>query len=98
MATVTSPPSSPPSYLKSESPPSSIDDSNLRYARLLVERYAETELPTDNTSKILSAFLDHLPPDGIEAIVEDINKTYSLELRALADHYFSAILLPSMFL
>src|SRR5204863_3369871 len=35
---------------------------------------------------------DHLPPDGQQVIAEDI--VNNSDLHALADHYFSAILLP----
>jgi hypothetical protein len=62
---------------------------------MLVERYARNEQPADRTSKILLAFLDHVLPDGIPNIVNDIRN--STDLKALAEHYFSAILLPSTF-
>jgi len=76
----------------SSSPLSSVDTS--RYARVLVERYEENE-PASRTRKILFAFLDHLPPDGLCNIVQDIIN--ASDLSALADYYFSAILVPSMF-
>jgi hypothetical protein len=85
-------PSPPPG---SSSPLSSIGTCYSRFARLRVERYKENELISDETSKILFAFLDCLPPDGLCNIVEDIKN--ASDLRALADHYVSNILIPSMF-
>jgi hypothetical protein len=71
----------------------------LRFARSLVEDYAKNELASDQTSKILFAFLDHLPPDGLCNVREDIVKAQKDPdgLRDLADYYFSNILVPSMF-
>jgi hypothetical protein len=91
MAAITSsPPSSPP-----HSSFSSFGTTAERVARSLVANYAKNEHPLDRTSKILFAFLDHLALDGVQAIVDDI--VDSSDLHALAEHYFSAILLPSMF-
>ena len=84
MATITtSPPSSPPSSY------SSIGVTTEIVARLQVTKYAEHP-----ASKILFAFLDHSPPDSVQVIAKDIID--HPDLQALADHYFSAILLPSM--
>jgi hypothetical protein len=79
----------------SSSPLSSMSVGVSRCVRLKVERYEENELASDPTSKILFAFLDHLPPDGLRNIVQDIQD--APDLRALANHYFSAILVPSTF-
>jgi len=70
-----------------------------QFARSLVEEYAKNELASDPTSKILFAFLDHLPPDGLCNVCEDIIQAYKdpHELHELADHYVSNILVPSMF-
>jgi hypothetical protein len=89
MATITSSPSSPP-----PSSFSSFGATAERVARSLIANYAKNEQPPDRTSKILFAFLDHLAPDGMRAVADDI--VDSSDLHALADHYFSAILLPSM--
>ena len=93
MAAVTSPLSSPPHNLPPDSSPplSSVDPATLKVARSRVETYAEKNLPSDRTSKILFAFLDHLLPDGQQAIAEDIIN--STDLCTLADHYFTAVLL-----
>ena len=71
----------------------------LRFARSLVEDYAKNELASDQTSKILFAFLDHLPQDGLCNVCEDIiqARNDSNEPRKLADHYVSNILIPSIF-
>jgi hypothetical protein len=70
----------------------------LLFARGVVEDYARNELAPDQTSKILFAFLDHLPPDGLCNVREDIMKAQDPDgLRELADYYVSHILLPSMF-
>jgi hypothetical protein len=71
----------------------------LRFARSVVEDYARNELAPDQTSKILFAFLDHLPPDGLCNVREDVIKAQQDPdgLRDLADYYVSHILLPSMF-
>jgi hypothetical protein len=74
----------------------SIGTFSLQYARMLVEDYAKNELVSDLTSKILFAFLDHLPPDGLCNVCEDIIQARK-DLRELADHYVSNILVPSMF-
>jgi hypothetical protein len=71
-----------------------------RLARSLVEEYAKNELASDLTSKILFAFLDHLPSDGgLWNVCDDIIKArhYLNGLRELADYYVSNILVPSMF-
>jgi len=86
-------PSSPLDY---SSPPESVGTFASQFARTLVEDYAKNELAPDLTSKILFAFLDHLPPDGLCNVCEDIIQTRD-NLRELADHYVSNILIPSMF-
>src|SRR5437764_8269126 len=58
--------------------------------------YAKNELASDLTSKILFAFLDHLPPDGLCNVCDDIIQARH-DLRGLADYYVSNILVPSMF-
>ena len=63
---------------------------------MLVEDYAKNELASDLTSKILFAFLDHLPPDGLCNACEDIIQARH-DLHGLADHYVSNILVPGMF-
>jgi hypothetical protein len=70
-----------------------------QFARNLVLEYAKNELASDLTSKILFAFLDHLPLDGLCNVCEDIIEArHDLNaLRELADHYVSNILVPSMF-
>jgi hypothetical protein len=75
------------------------DTFSSQFARNLVLEYANNELPSDLTSKILFAFLDHLPPDGLCNVCEDIIEVrHDLNaLRELADHYVSNILVPSMF-
>jgi hypothetical protein len=78
------------------SPLESISTFSSQYARILVEDYAKNELVSDLTSKILFAFLDHLPPDGLCNVCEDIIQARN-DLRELADHYVSNILVPSMF-
>jgi hypothetical protein len=78
------------------SPLESIGTFSSQFARTLVEDYAQNELASDLTSKILFAFLDHLPPDGLCNVCEDIIQARD-DLRGLADHYASNILVPSMF-
>jgi hypothetical protein len=71
-----------------------------QFARSLVEDYKKNELEPDKTSKILFAFLDHLPQDdGLWNVCDDIIKVrHDLNgLRELADLYVSDILVPSMF-
>lgn len=80
----------------SSSPLESIDTFSSQYARTLVEDYKTNELAPDPTSKILFAFLDHLPPDGLRNVCEDIIQARH-NLHGLADHYVSNILVPSMF-
>ena len=63
---------------------------------MLVEDYKKNELAPDLTSKILFAFLDYLPPDGLRNVCEDIIQARH-DLHELADHYVSNILVPSMF-
>jgi hypothetical protein len=89
--------SSSPRHLSS--PLESPDTFSSQFARNLVLEYANNELPSDLTSKILFAFLDHLPPDGLCNVCEDIIEVrHDLNaLRELADHYVSNILVPSMF-
>ena len=87
--------SSTPRQLSS-SPLEPIDSFSSQYARMLVEDYAKNELASDLTSKILFAFLDHLPPDGLCNVCEDIIQARD-DLRGLADHYASNILVPSTF-
>ena len=78
------------------SPHESIGTFSSQFARTLVEDYAKNELASDLTSKILFAFLDHLPPDGLCNVYDDIvHGRYNL--RELADYYVSNILVPSMF-
>jgi len=90
MATTIS--SSPPD----SSPPEPIGTFPSQVARMLVEDYAKNELASDRTSKILFAFLNHLPPDGLCNVYDDIvHGRYNL--RELADYYVSNILVPSMF-
>jgi hypothetical protein len=81
------------------SPLVSPDTFSSQFARNLVLEYAKDELPSDLTSKILFAFLDHLPPDGLCNVCEDIIEVrHDLNaLRELADHYVANILVPSMF-
>jgi hypothetical protein len=74
----------------------SIGTFSSQFARTLVEDYAKDELASDPTSKILFAFLDHLPPDGLCNVCEDIIQARD-SLRGLADYYVSNILVPSMF-
>ncbi|KAI9782444.1 MAG: hypothetical protein M1839_004930 [Geoglossum umbratile] len=62
-------------------------------AHSLVEDYAKNEPPSESTSRILNAFLDHLPPDGSAVIANDIINKKD-DLRRLADHYVSSILIP----
>jgi hypothetical protein len=62
---------------------------------MLVEDYAKNEVTSDRTSRILFAFLDHLPPDGLCNAHEDIIQGRD-DLRGVADHYVSNILIPSM--
>jgi len=90
MATTIS--SSPPD----SSPPEPIGTFPSQVARMLVEDYAKNELASDRTSKILFAFLNHLPPDGLYNVCEDIIQARD-DLRELADDYVSNILVPSMF-
>lgn len=56
--------------------------------------YAGIELPSDTTSRVLSALLHHLPSDSPKAIANDIIVN-SKNLQKLATHYISAILIPS---
>ena len=77
------------------SPLESVGTFSSQFARTLVEDYAKNELASDLTSKILFAFLDHLPPDGLCNVCDDIIQARD-DLRELADHYVSNILLPSM--
>ncbi|KAH0544427.1 hypothetical protein FGG08_001454 [Glutinoglossum americanum] len=62
-------------------------------AHSLVEDYAKNESPSESTSRILNAFLNHLPPDGSTVIANDIINKKD-DLRQLADHYISSILIP----
>ncbi|KAH0538279.1 hypothetical protein FGG08_005099 [Glutinoglossum americanum] len=64
------------------------------FARNLVEDYAKNEHPSDTTSRVLGAFLDHLPLDSLEVIVDDIVNN-SKDLQKLAMRYTSTILFPS---
>ena len=89
-ATISSSPRDHSSPLESEGTFSS------GYARSLVADYKTNELAGDSTSKILFAFLDHLPPDGQCNVWDDISEARD-DLRGLADHYVSNILVPSMF-
>src|SRR5438876_10479372 len=66
----------------------------LSHARCLVEDFAALEAPPGDTSKLLFAFLDHLPEDSQLVIAKDIND--SKDLHALKEHYLSAILIPCM--
>ena len=88
MATISS---SPPDVSSSLS---SLDTSYTKDARRLIEEYQEKN-PSERTAQILPAFLDHVPSDGQHNVAEDIRNT--TDLRELADHYVSAILVPSMF-
>lgn len=72
------------------------DTFSTQYARMLVEDYAKNELASDLTSKILFAFLDHPPPDGLCDVYKAIIQARH-DLHGLADHYVSNILVPSMF-
>jgi len=68
-----------------------------QFARTLVEDYAKKEPASDPTSKILLAFLDHLPPDGLCNVCDDIIEADRRhDLRGLADYFVSNILVPSM--
>jgi hypothetical protein len=78
------------------SPLESVGTYSEQYARFLVEDYKKNELAADPTSKILFAFLDYLPQDGLRNICDDIIEARD-DLRGLADHYVSNILIPSMF-
>ena len=78
------------------SPLESIGTFSPQFTRTLVEDYAKNELASDLTSKILFAFLDHLPPDGLCNVCEDIIQARN-DLRELADHYILDILIPSIF-
>ena len=78
------------------SPLESLGTFSSQFARNLVLDYAKNELASDLTSKILFAFLDHLPPDGLCNVCDDIIEARD-DLRGLADHYVSNILVPSMF-
>jgi hypothetical protein len=49
----------------------------------------------DNTAKILSAFLDHLPDEGKLDIAKVIHLCDEQKLRSLSLHLTTAILLPS---
>ena len=80
------------------SPLESLNTSEPQQARTLVEEYAKGELASDRTSKILFAFLDHLPPDGQSNVSHDVIGAWDGGLRELADHYVTNILVPSMFL
>ncbi|KAI9777355.1 MAG: hypothetical protein M1839_008963 [Geoglossum umbratile] len=62
-------------------------------ARSLVEDYAENEPSSESTSRILNAFLDHLPPGGSAVVANDIVDGKD-DLRQLAHHYLSSILIP----
>ena len=84
----------------SSSPLEPANTFSAQFARSLVAEYAENELASDLTSKILFAFLDHLPlGDGLWNVCDDIMKArHDVNgLRELADHYVSNILVPSMF-
>ncbi|KAI9764019.1 MAG: hypothetical protein M1839_005779 [Geoglossum umbratile] len=59
----------------------------------LVKDYAKNEPPSESTSRILNVFLDHLPLDGSAVIANDIINKKD-DLRQLADHYVSSILIP----
>jgi hypothetical protein len=66
-------------------------------AQSLVKDYAQNELPSESTSRILDAFLNHLPPDSSAVIAEDIISKKD-SLKELADHYVSSLLIPRKFL
>ncbi|KAI9769520.1 MAG: hypothetical protein M1840_003997 [Geoglossum simile] len=94
MADMISPPggiSSPDDMMSSLS---SLGTLTATLAHSLVEDYAKNEPPSESTSRILNAFLDHLPPDGSAVIANDIINKKD-DLRQLADHYVSSILIPS---
>ena len=73
--------------------------SKLHDARGRLESYTATRAE-DYTIKLLSAFLECLPMDGVMHIAEDILNTGSSNndagLRALAEHLLTAVLVPSM--
>ncbi|KAI9764451.1 MAG: hypothetical protein M1840_008474 [Geoglossum simile] len=62
-------------------------------AQSLVEDYARNELPSESTSRILDAFLNHLPLDSSAVVAEDIISKKD-SLKELADHYVSSLLIP----
>ena len=73
--------------------------SKLHDVRGRLQSYTATGVE-DYTIKLLSAFLECLPKDGVMNIAEDILDTGSSNndagLRALAQHLLTAILVPSM--
>ena len=53
----------------------------------------------DNSVVILKAFVQHLPRDGMRNICDDIlSRSSDEELRELATHLITAVLVPSMHL
>lgn len=54
--------------------------------------------PDDSTKEILAAFKEHLPWDGIQALVSFIAGADDGELMQLAYHLYTAILLPCIYL
>ncbi|KAI9782086.1 MAG: hypothetical protein M1839_005432 [Geoglossum umbratile] len=66
---------------------------SVNHARRLVNDYAEGESPSDQTSKVLNAFLEHLPSESAGVVADDIISN-SNDLATLADHYITSILVP----
>ncbi|KAI9785193.1 MAG: hypothetical protein M1839_000831 [Geoglossum umbratile] len=76
-----------------ESSFSSAGTFSVNHARRLVNDYAEGESPSDQTSKVLNAFLEHLPSESAGVVADDIISN-SNDLTTLADHYITSILVP----
>lgn len=54
--------------------------------------------PNDDSAKLLRSFIEHLPLDGRHVIIQLVlDAKDDKALRELADHLFTAVLLPCMF-
>ena len=89
---------------ETESSLSSIPSNMTEYDQMLhdvqvrLQGYTSTG-EDDHTVKLLSAFIECLPKDGVVNIAEDIlNLSNDEGLCALAQHLFDAVLMPSRYL
>jgi len=94
------PPDSPLATLETERPSSQgiAEDAALGQAARILAEYLPARLP-DDTSRVLRAFLDHLPSQGKSVLASEICQLASSppRLRQLRNFMVDAILKPSKF-